>query len=185
MVYIGQAFNISKRWKNHKLELNLNRHCNPYLQSAWNKHGSFNFEFSVLEYCEKDKLTEREQFWMDTYKSYNRILGYNLQSVAGGSMLGFKASEETKALLSEMRSGKELHNDESKAKISKALKGRVFSEETLKKMSESHIGNKHNESFKDKMSVRLTGNSYAKGVKRSPEHLAAMFAGRMKKKKRS
>lgn len=48
MVYIGQAYNFQKRWKNHCIELNLNRHCNPYLQSAWNKYGSYNFEFGWI-----------------------------------------------------------------------------------------------------------------------------------------
>lgn len=172
MSYIGQAFNLQKRWKNHRIELNLNRHCNPYLQSAWNKYGSFNFAFSVIEYCDKDKLTEREQYWIDTYKAANRVLGYNLQSIAGGSSLGLKHSEETKAMWSKMRKGKELHTEASKEKISNALKGRVFSSETRERMRQAQLGKKKSEETKRKMGESRKGNKNASGEMSDKHKLA-------------
>lgn len=181
MCYVGSAVRISYRWKNHRIELRLDRHTNRYLQSAWNKYGEDNFEFEILEHCENNRLIELEQFWMDYYQSANREFGYNLSPTAGNCM-GVEHTDETKAKLSELKIGKSIHTDESKAKIGIALKGRVFSEDTLRKMSESHIGHKHPEEFKDNMSKRLKGNNHAAGKKRSPEHLAAMLEGRRKKK---
>ena len=53
-IYVGQAVNITKRWKNHKIELKLNRHSNKYLQSAYNKNCLF-LVFYVLEFVSQYK----------------------------------------------------------------------------------------------------------------------------------
>ena len=37
-IYIGQAIDIEKRWKNHIWELDNNRHTNKHLQRTWNKY---------------------------------------------------------------------------------------------------------------------------------------------------
>jgi len=93
-IYIGQAVHIGKRWKNHKIELRLNRHRNPYLQSAHNKYGVY-LVYYVIEYCHKSVLDEREQYFMDLWNSYDREYGYNLSPTSGGSCEGFRHSEET------------------------------------------------------------------------------------------
>lgn len=181
MYYVGSAFNLKNRWKNHRIELNLNRHCNPYLQSAWNKYGEENFHFYVLEHVHKSAVIEREQRWLDHLKCYDRTIGYNICSVAN-SIAGRKASEETKALLSSIRKGKKIHTEESKAKIGIAQKGKIVSDETRKKQSESHKGEIRSDKFKKEMSDRLIGNQYSSGSKRSPEHIAAMAEGRRRAK---
>lgn len=170
MIYVGQAFVFQKRWKDHRVMLNLNKHSNGYLQSAWSKYGAHKFEFAVLEYCAIEYLTEREQFWMDTFKSADRTRGYNLAPAAGGC-IGVKHSDETKAMWSEMRKGKLVHTEEAKAKIGEALKGRVFSEATLKKMSESHKGKEFSEETKRKMSESKIGNNFNTGRKQSTEEI--------------
>lgn len=175
MVYIGQAYNFQKRWKNHRIELNLNRHCNPYLQSAWNKYGSYNFEFTIIENCEVEKLTEREQYWMDIYKSAYRTLGYNL-APAAGSTLGVKHSEETKTMWSEMRKGKSIHTEESKAAIGAKSKGRVFSAKSREKMRQSQLGKKQSEETKEKHRQRMLGNKFNTGRKQSDEEIAKRVA---------
>ena len=40
----------------------------------------------VLEYCEISKLTEREQYYLDLYKAYERNIGYNISKIAGKAM---------------------------------------------------------------------------------------------------
>lgn len=74
-VYVGQSVNIELRWGNHKSELKHNNHNNKYLQRAWNKYGSENFEFTVLEECELRELNSKEIFWIEYFDSYNS--GYN------------------------------------------------------------------------------------------------------------
>ena len=44
-MYIGSSINIECRWKQHRYQLNTNRHKNHYLQHSWNNHGEGSFEF--------------------------------------------------------------------------------------------------------------------------------------------
>ena len=39
--YIGSSFNIRLRINQHKSDLKCNRHCNAYLQNAYNKYNVF------------------------------------------------------------------------------------------------------------------------------------------------
>lgn len=84
--YIGSAKNIDERWNDHRIRLNNNNHCNPKLQHSWNFYGGDKFEFIILEEVEpiKEKLFEREQYYLDTFKPYIRGLGYNICDIAAG-----------------------------------------------------------------------------------------------------
>lgn len=77
--YIGLSMHLNKRWEEHKNDLIKNKHFNAHLQNSVNKYGIQNFKFEVLEQVEadKDKLSEREIFWINKYKSLNVIL-YNI-----------------------------------------------------------------------------------------------------------
>lgn len=137
--YIGSAIDIYDRWKRHKSQLNKNKHCNLYLQKAWNKYGENAFKFSILERVPKSKnLTQREQFWMDKLDVCNPKKGYNMCPIAG-SRLGSKASKETieKIRLSKLGKSGGKRTEATKRKISEANIGKIFSEETRKKMSEA------------------------------------------------
>lgn len=187
-IYIGQAVNIYKRWKNHRIELRLNRHGNRYLQSAYNKYGSVNLVFYVMEYCNTASLDDREQFYMDLYNSYDREDGYNLSPTAGGSCTGFKHSEETKAEWSKNRIGKKRSEEGRLALKAGAAKRKltyIVSDETRKLLSEIHKAKnrKHTDKFKSAMSERLMGNSYNLGRKhgkRSPEVIARVVEAKRK-----
>lgn len=181
-IYIGQAYNIRKRWKDHRAAFKNSYHSNRYLQAAYDKYEDFELVFYVIEFCDKLKLDELEQYWMDHYKSYDRNLGYNLSPTAGSSV-GYKHSEETLANWSKQRKGKK-RSEQAKLAIKEGWKKRKangpVSEETKKKLSESHIGIKRNEEFKINMSKRLMGNNHASGSKRSLAHMAALAEGRRK-----
>jgi len=183
-IYVGQAVNISKRWKNHKIELKLNRHTNKYLQSAYNKDRLF-LVFYVLEFCEptQEILDKREQYHMDLYDSSNREKGYNLCPTAGGSPLGYKHSDETLEKWSKQRKGK-IRGPEARAAIKAGWEKRrangPVSEETKRKLSESHKGKTQSLATKEKRSAAMIGNQNAANYKRSPEHIAALTAGRQK-----
>lgn len=84
--YIGSTKDSDKRWYDHKRELILNIHINPKLQHSWNFHGEDKFVFSIIEEVEPDqiKLFEREQYYLDTLKPYEREVGYNICPVAEG-----------------------------------------------------------------------------------------------------
>ena len=120
--YIGSAVNIKRRWAIHRSRLDANKHGNRHLQNSWNKHGEDSFTFEVLECCEKERLIEREQFYIDNEKP-----AYNISPTAG-NCLGVKHTDETKRKISEAKKGK-VRSDESKRKISEAMK-RVWAERT-------------------------------------------------------
>jgi group I intron endonuclease len=101
--YIGSAAIVLQRWYKHKYSLRVNKHPNSHLQAAWNKYGESNFKFEIIEECSKDKLIEREQYWIDFYDSANTDKGYNICSVAGNTS-GRRLTSEAK-----IRIGKASH----------------------------------------------------------------------------
>lgn len=74
-VYIGQSKNIYRRAIYHRHELNNNKHSNSHLQYSYNKYGSNNFLFGVIEYCNIDLLTEKEKY----YISIQEVEIYNVR----------------------------------------------------------------------------------------------------------
>lgn len=81
--YVGQSSNIKRRWINHR-----SRYKNPksgdynsLLYNDMRVYGIENFEFSVIEECNKDELLDREKFWVAQLDSYDN--GYN--NTAGGN----------------------------------------------------------------------------------------------------
>lgn len=108
------------------------------------KHKASNFSLEILEYCDRKELISREQFYINTLNPE-----YNILKIAA-SRKGFILSEETKDM------------------ISKALKGRVFSEKFIERMkiaalnrkgvNTSFYGKTHTEESKAKMANKLHKN---------------------------
>lgn len=48
-IYIGSSIMLTKRYKEHKRVLNLNKAPSMILQAAWNKYGENNFQFIVIK----------------------------------------------------------------------------------------------------------------------------------------
>lgn len=69
--YYGSSKNIKKRWLRHKNELNKGKHVNIILQRAWDKYGSDNFIFELVEGCDESLLMEIEQKYLDLNPEYN------------------------------------------------------------------------------------------------------------------
>lgn len=78
--YIGQTVNFYNRINKYK-----NGKFNFYMKEDIKKFGIDNFELEILEKIEdnSDYLTQREQYWMDFYQSYDLEKGYNIFDVAG------------------------------------------------------------------------------------------------------
>ena len=77
-IYIGKSVNVKSRYQCHLADLKREKHGNPYMQNAFQKHGKDAFEFIIVQYCEKEKLLEREYFWMEFYESRNPEKGFNI-----------------------------------------------------------------------------------------------------------
>ena len=140
-VYVGSSLNIYKRWKDHKFYLKNKKHHSILLQRAWDLDGEEKFIFEILEIVEdRNILLQREQYYLDVYKSYVPENGYNLCSTAN-SMLGYKYSDEQKAKMSENRRGVKnqhygkKHSEETKKTIGEKNRNRFISVEEREKRS--------------------------------------------------
>ena len=153
-VYIGQSIDVEKRVREHFI--NIKKRITHPLYNAINKYGVDNFEFSFIDLVtDSMKLNEREQYWIDYYKSYLPEFGYNiLQFVT--TTRGYKHTEETKKKIASIHKGKILseetkkriavasglrrHSEETKRKMSLVQKGRIISKEHIQKLRESNLG---------------------------------------------
>lgn len=143
--YIGSAVNLGKRIYQHIYKLVRQKHENDHLQKAWNKYENISFVFIVLEYCEINKLIEKERTWINQFDFENEL--YNICKEAR-NRLGTKHSEESKQ---KMRKVWENRSIEVKNKINESKKGRIVSEETKEKMRIKLAGRKFTEETKIKM----------------------------------
>lgn len=157
--YIGSAINIYIRWHSHVQELKSGKHGNIYLRDAFKKHGLIGLVFSVVERVDdKTKLIEREQFYMERFKSLVPN-GYNILPIAG-SRLGTKASSETKV------------------KLILARKTRITKDETRAKISAAHTNRIMTDAHKENLSKA------AKGIPKSEVHKEALKLAWVKRRKR-
>ena len=69
-IYIGQSVNIADRWKQHiKCGLGIDASATNKLYNNMQKYGVWNFTFEILQKCTRDKLNEKERFWIQMYQS--------------------------------------------------------------------------------------------------------------------
>ena len=77
-VYIGQTVDFRKRINAHINAVTaINTNTYP-IARAIAEYGHEAFEVSILEYCDPDKLTERERYYIDLFHSEDPSIGYNV-----------------------------------------------------------------------------------------------------------
>jgi len=144
--YIGSAVNLSDRLQFYYSNLSIENYLKKsksHIYSALVKHGHCKFSLTILEYCDKEKCIEREDFYLSSLKHE-----YNILEKAGSS-LGRKHSDETKKSMSHSHKGIDhsgrfqpghKHTEETKTKISYALTGSIHPDEIKKRISEAKKG---------------------------------------------
>lgn len=80
-IYIGSSINLESRKYKHFWMLDRNKHDNNHLQNSYNKFGKDLFNFEILEFCDNNQLIERENHYIEIYKSNIDKFGYNLALV--------------------------------------------------------------------------------------------------------
>lgn len=172
--YIGKTNYVKKRLGNHKRKLRNNNHLNQYLQNSWNKYGENNFRFYIIEYCETERLFEKEIYYIK-HLNTKAPEGYNLTD-GGEGMLGYEQSEETKRKIGKANSGEKngfygkTHTREVREIISKThfgkrgkdspSYGKVISQETRMKISKANTGKHPSEETRKKMSLAKSGEKH-------------------------
>lgn len=86
--YIGSSINLSVRFYSY-FSLTYLIKSNRPIEKALLKDGYSNFTLEILEYCDRDNLLKREQYYLDNLKPE-----YNVLEKAG-STLGYKHTEES------------------------------------------------------------------------------------------
>ena len=137
--YIGSTCNFKRRMYEHFGELRRGEHCSAKLQNDYNLFGRDSFVVSILEECEIDVLRDREQYYMDKLNPVEN--GYNQSSNAYSNNVPHP------------KYGKDNH-----------FYGHHHTEENKRKSSErmkNHIGWKHTQETKQKMSKSASGSKNA------------------------
>jgi hypothetical protein len=171
-MYIGRASNLKNRKRTHFRKLKGKHHWNQHLQRAFERDGKNNFCFFIIEYCKKEKLSEKERQYIRIFDTYKN--GYNM-TMGGEGMLGFHHSEKTKTKLSKYfknnpsrKPGDYRHSEKTKRKISETrieneiAKGknnpmygvRVFGK------NNSFYNKKHTDETKSKISEKNSGKNH-------------------------
>jgi len=145
--YIGSTINFDKRIYNHISKLNNNSHYNFYLQNDWNRYGSDNFRFEIIEVVDEDDLIDKEQYWLDFCQPYKRNIGYNINNKADRSCM----TEETKEKLRLINIGKKMP-ESMKQKIRKHHENGVYDDKNKKQ-----IGKKQSKGTIKLRSVSMKG----------------------------
>jgi len=95
-IYVGSSVDYRDRIRSHFNSLKKGNHKNAHLQSAFSLYGINSFVHELLEIViDKQKLLEREQYWLDYTQCYNREIGFNI-CITAGSNLGRKITEQAK-----------------------------------------------------------------------------------------
>jgi group I intron endonuclease len=148
--YIGQTrVNFGDRRDCNFAKLRNNKHDNKLLQEDWNKYKEENYSFVVLEVV-KDVglLDDKERLWIRKYKNNN--LSFNIADGGKGAP-GVHLSEETKRIIGE------------KNRINGL--GRKASDDTRKKMSDSHKGRPVPEYLREMRRQRMLGTKMSDEAK--------------------
>lgn len=105
--YVGQTQSFYNRMAQYKCGL-----FNTHMKHAVDKYGVDNFDIIILERdIPINKLDEREQYWIDYYRSYLGDNGYNICRFAGTTR-GRKHTDESKSLMSKIAMERFSHEEE-------------------------------------------------------------------------
>jgi group I intron endonuclease len=161
-VYIVKTIrDLSKRKYAHK-NVALNGKNNFKFHRAIRKYGWDNFEWAIIDIANsKEELNEKEIYWIAEYRKTHTL--YNMTDGGEGVLNPSK---------------------ESRLKQSLALKGRKFSTESLKKMSDAKKGKPKTEEWKNtlKENIKNNENYGMKGKKHSAESCLKMSESQKGKK---
>ena len=155
-VYIGvtREENLNRRWQNGK-----GYESCPLFWNAIQKYGWDNFTHEVIEEdVPIEQINERESYWIAFYKSNNRDFGYNIEE---GGHAHRTFSDETRKKISDALKGR-TKTPEHREKLRQANLGKVMSDESKAKISEAIKGRVYSEEVRVNMSIAQK-KSYANG----------------------
>ena len=117
-IYIGSSVNLAMRMNNYlnTTFLKNRKNNNMPIVQALLKYGQEKFAVLIVEYVNIENLSVRETYYITHLLPYYNVLKQ------GYSSIGYKHTEATKQMLSELAKNR-THSDKTKTLISKALVG--------------------------------------------------------------
>jgi group I intron endonuclease len=99
--YVGKSINVERRLTHHKHTLtsatkskDVNRHLRKAVQLyGWGAFTTTHLE--VFDHVDEVRIAERELYWIDFYRTTERLYGYNIRRDSSTAMI---VHEETRAL---------------------------------------------------------------------------------------
>jgi group I intron endonuclease len=185
---------ITKNLINGKKYIGKDSHNDPnYLGSGAlllediKTHGKKNFKKEILEYCTKENLGEREEYWIDYFNAVKSKNFYNIRSQTSGwynkdlnedkynyvvgkigdGNRGKTLTQETKDKISNNKERSEKLRQANKGKpkpegfgetIRQKATGRIYTDEHKQKISDGKRGKSHPKSGKHILQLDKEGN---------------------------
>jgi len=146
--YVGMSKDILRRWCEHVTPKYLKK--NTSIARAFRKYGVAAFAWEILEECQIKELASREIFWIARMNPrYNRTSG-------GEGTVNHKVSKKVRMLLSVKgrQQWARMTIAQQDARIKNNLTGRKnpHSQKTKDLLRDKNLGKKHSEETKRKMS---------------------------------
>lgn len=116
------------------------------IKRAIKKYGKENFSCNVLRWCQtEDELNQYEKFYIAKFDAQKSNMFYNISSGGDwGDVTKGMSKEEYEEWKRKISPIGRHHSEETKAKMSAARKGIIFSPSTIEKMRKNNIGEKNN-----------------------------------------
>lgn len=160
------------------------------LYRSFAKYGADKHSFEILEECPKEKLNERERYYIEKYDTFETKHGLNLTKGWDHAVL----SKRTRDKISRAKKGKPIphligfnHSQETKDKLAELAKGNTNwlgksrSEETKEKLRQANLGKKASKETIEKIRISSTGRKYPnrkKATKETNAKIAKSLTGR-------
>lgn len=163
-IYVGCTINIKDRINDYKT---LQCKAQRLIYNDLKKYPLDSCNFIILEVCNAEERHEIEIFWIKEFNSYRKLNKKGLNLTMGG-----------KGTLGSCQTGNSIRRKRGRfVGKNNPNYGRIHTEESRKKISDTHKGNtiwvgrKHKESSKLKISISKRGTpSWSKGLKMSQDH---------------
>lgn len=146
--YIGQSNNLENRYRQWKNNNTVYTTQNSKIDKARKEYSDLDaWKYDVLERCEIDKLNEREEYWINHFQTFSE--GYN-DTKGGTGTKGWQPTEEqVKNLMACQERAREdgcyeewYNSERLKEMTSNRFKGRTWSDEQKKQISDTLKGRK-------------------------------------------
>jgi len=152
-IYIGSSTDVYKRIGRHKYVLKNGLNENIRMKKDCEKYGVNSFLFGIVEYCEKEKLKEREQYYFELWNAQ-----YNVWKNIYNAKNREYTSEQLEYFKTYTHGPKDLKNFSEILKKAWIRKREKYTPEELFKIkSDSRKGQKHSEETKKIFSLQRKG----------------------------